>query len=452
MTTPPAAPRLPRLTKFIYGLGDWGNTTTSTLQGFFFAFFLTDVAGLAPRYAAVVLLIGGAWDALNDPLIGVLADRVRSRWGRRRPIFLAGALPLAATFVLLWWVPPWRDPLALTAYYALAYVLFDTAFTLLTVPYSALTAELTDDYDERTSLTGYRMGVSMAGGLVAAVALPTLVALFPQPRTGYLVTAALFGGLAALPYLLLFAAIRERRQDVNAQPLNLVSGFRRTFRNRPFRFAVGIYLTAWVTVSLVAALLQYYLTYWMAMADQLEVVLGLVQAAALICIPIVVWMSGRWGKQRAYVVGLVWWAAVMLALAFLPPSARTLAYVLGALAGLGIAAAHVVPWSIVPDVLEVEELETGERHEGAYYGYMIFVQKVGSALALACVQWILDLSGYVAGAAQPASALLAIRVFIGPVPAVLLTISMLLAWRFPINRERHAQLRAALAEKRAGAP
>jgi glycoside/pentoside/hexuronide:cation symporter, GPH family len=444
----PVAPRLPFRTKLIYGLGDWGNTTTSTFMVFFFSFFLTDIARLPPLYVAPILLIGGIWDAINDPLIGVLADRVRSRWGRRRPLFLFGAIPLSLTFILLWWVPPWQNQVALAAYYAVAYILFDTAFTLVTIPYSALTAELTEDYDERTGLTGFRMATSMAGGLVAAMAVPMLAGLFPRPRTGYMVAGLIFGALAAVPYFVLFATIRETTVIREQPPLNLVSSFLYTLRNRAFRYAAGIYMTAWMTVNLVASLMVYYLTYRMNMADQIEIVLGLVQASALIFIPVMVWLSRRMGKQTSYAVGLSWWAVVMLILAFLPPSMRTVAYILGGLAGFGIAAAHVIPFSIIPDVIEIDELETGQRREGAFYGFIIFIQKSGTAFVLAFAQWILYLSGYTAGAAQPASAVWAIRVLIGPLPCVLMIISMLLAWRFPINRARHAELRAQLAEKR----
>jgi GPH family glycoside/pentoside/hexuronide:cation symporter len=123
-------------------------------------------------------------------------------------------------------------------------------------------------------------------------------------------------------------------------------------------------------------------------------------------------------------------------------------YALAALAGVGVASAHVIPWSIIPDVIEADELATGQRREGTYYGFLVFLQKGGSALALALMQWVLHLSGYVAGAAQPASALLAIRLMMGPLPALLLFTSMLLAWRYPITRARHAELRAQLAARR----
>ncbi len=131
---PLPAERLPFRTKLIYGLSDWGNTTTTTIFQFFFLIFLLDTARLDPLYIAPVLLIGGIWDAINDPIIGILADRVRTRWGRRRPFFLFGALPFALSFILMWWVPPLTSQLAKAAYYTLVYILWDTTFTLVTEP------------------------------------------------------------------------------------------------------------------------------------------------------------------------------------------------------------------------------------------------------------------------------------------------------------------------------
>jgi GPH family glycoside/pentoside/hexuronide:cation symporter len=440
--------RLPFLTKLVYGLGDWGNTTTTTIVGFFFLFFLTDVALLPAAYATVVMLVGTIWDAINDPLIGVFADKIHTRWGRRRPFFLIGAIPFGLTFMMLWWVPPFTNPLLLMAYYTLAYVLFDTAFTFVCVPYSALTPELTGDYDERTRLTGYRMAVSMAGGLIAAFMVPVIADMFPVKRTGYVVMAVIFGFLAMIPYFVLFFKIKERYTDSKPSDLSLIQSFFYTWRNRAFRFAAGIYMTAWMTVALISALIQYYVTYWMNMSGQLEYILAAVQLAALICIPIMVKMSDKLGKTRAYIYGLVWWMLVMLSLSFLPATARTIVYFIAACAGLGIAAAHVIPWSIIPDVVDQDELTTGHRREGTFYGYLVFIQKSGTAFVLAMIPWILSLTGYVPGAVQNHATLTAIRVMIGPVPAILLTISMLLAWKFPINREKFSVLKNALEAKR----
>jgi GPH family glycoside/pentoside/hexuronide:cation symporter len=446
--TPPG--RLPLGRKIVYGLGDWGSSATSTIFIFFFSFFLSDIARLPLLYSGLVLAIGGIWDAVNDPLIGVLVDRVRTRCGRRRPFFLFNALPLALTFTMLWWVPP-AGELARAAWFALAYVLFDTSFTLMTVPYGALTAELTEDYDERTNLTGWRMGLNLLGGLMAAFFVPLIVGVFTRQSTGYFVAGAAFGLLSVAPFLLLFFGTKERFAATEPPREGLVAGFVATLRNRAFRYTAAIYLLSWVTVNLVASLLQYYVTWWLRIPDQLEFILVLVQGAAIACIPLVVLLSGRIGKRGAYAVTAGWWALVMLGLGFVPATARTAAWVLAGLAGLGVAGAQVIPWSMVPDVVEEDELRSGSRREGAFYGVVVLFQKSGTAFMLAIVQWVLGLTGYRPGEAQPASALLAIRLMIGVVPAVLLAASMLVALRSPLGKRDHAEMLRKL-QKRRGQP
>ena len=160
MTAVSKVEKLPLLTKFIYGIEDWGNTTTITVIGFFFLYLLTDVARLPLIYASPVLLIGTIWDAINDPLVGVFADKVHIHWGRRRPFFIIGAVPFGLSFIMLWWVPPFTSNFLLMPYYLVAYILFDLFFTFVCVPYGTLTPELSQDYNERTELNGFRMGTA----------------------------------------------------------------------------------------------------------------------------------------------------------------------------------------------------------------------------------------------------------------------------------------------------
>jgi glycoside/pentoside/hexuronide:cation symporter, GPH family len=444
-----ASGKLPFLTKFIYGIGDWGNTTTSTIIGFFFLFFLTDVALLPPIYITPVMLIGTIWDAINDPLIGVFADRVNTRWGRRRPFFLFVAVPFGLSFMLLWWVPPLSRDIALMFYYMAAYILFDTAFTSLTVPYGALTPELTQDYDERTQLNGFRMGTSMFGGLIAAFMVPVIAGLFADKRMGYLVMAVIFGSLAMIPYFVIFFKIKEKYTSTDSSNLNIISGFIYTWKNRAFRYTAGIYTTAWMTVALVQALFVYYVTYWMHMGDQLDYLLAAVQLASFLCIPIIVKLSEKIAKTRAYILGMVWWAIVMLILSFLQPTAGKVVYFIAALAGMGVAAAHVIPWSLIPDVVDDDELITGHRREGTFYGFMVLIQKSGTAIVLALLPWVFSLTGYIPNGEQNPATLLAIRIMMGPIPTVLLAISIWLAWKFPISKQRYTEIRAEIEARQA---
>ena len=160
-------PRLGRREKWIYGSGDLGFSLTNTILNVYLALFLTDVVGVTPAVAAIAFFIGSTWDYINDPIVGYLSDRTHTRWGRRRPFLLFGAVPFAAAFCLLWWRPPIETTLGLGIYYAAAYALFDTAATFVYMPFYALTPELTDDYDERTGLTSRRMFFSILGTLIA---------------------------------------------------------------------------------------------------------------------------------------------------------------------------------------------------------------------------------------------------------------------------------------------
>ena len=161
-------PPLPTRTKFIYGLGDWGTAASTSARNIFWFVFLTNVVGIEAGVAGTVVLVGKLWDGINDPLIGTLSDRLQTRWGRRRPFLLFGSIPFAISFILLFIVPPIENRTWLAVYYSFAFLLFDTLFTVVNVPYIAMLPELSADYDERSNLAGWRISVSILAALVTA--------------------------------------------------------------------------------------------------------------------------------------------------------------------------------------------------------------------------------------------------------------------------------------------
>ena len=247
---------LPFWTKLLYGAGDTGFSLVYTVLDVYLLFFLVTVVKLQPAYAAAAIFFGRTWDWINDPLIGLLTDRTRSRWGRRRPYLLFGPVPFGLAFVLLWWVPPIQSQLGLAIYYGLAYCLFDALATLVSVPYLALTPELTPDYDERTSLNMYRRGFSMVAGILGFAA-PELAGLgvFPDVKTGYLWMAAGFAVLSATPLWGVFAVARERPEHMrSARALasgegGVMAEALRWLRGR-WLVVVGLflYLATWTTI------------------------------------------------------------------------------------------------------------------------------------------------------------------------------------------------------------
>src|SRR5574339_905680 len=172
-----ASHRLPFWVKLVYGSGDWGISSIGMMRSIFLAVYLTDVVGLEPRLASFGALVGIVWDAINDPIIGRLSDRLHTRWGRRRPFLLWFAIPFGFSFIILWSAPNWASQTALLIYVTLSFMLADTLQTLVGVPLLSLTPELTPDYDERTALTSFRSFFQLVGALSVVIAAPALVDL-----------------------------------------------------------------------------------------------------------------------------------------------------------------------------------------------------------------------------------------------------------------------------------
>lgn len=443
--------RLSRKTKLLYGAGDTGFSLTSTILGTYFAIFLVDVIGLAPGVAAISIFVGRSWDYVNDPLLGHLSDRTRSRWGRRRPFLLFGALPFALCFSLLWWKPPINGTVGLAAYYAVAYLLFDTAATFAYMPYYALTPELTPDYDERTALTSYRMFFSIFASLIAFTVPLFIIGDFnPQSTDRVLLMGVIFALASMLPLLITFFGTRERKAFMQMDRPGFFESVRSAFKNRPFVYSAGLFLLTWVTVSILETTLLFFLKYVVQREAQSELIMATIFITAILSLPLWEWSSRRWGKRKAYIAGIAFWAGVqMLLISLSPASPLPLLLTLCVLAGVGVGAAHVLPWSIIPDAIEWDEWQTGQRHEGMFYSLITLMQKVASSLAIPGILLLLELTGYVPNAAQqPTSALWGIRLVIGPIPALLLAGGITLSLLYPLSRQRHAEIRAQLAARR----
>lgn len=449
--------RLPLSIKFVYGLGDLGTAITAGLKSFFLLIFLTDVARLDPIAAGSILLITKVWDAVNDPLIGWLSDHTRTRWGRRRPWLLFGALPFGVLFFLMWVVPPWGS-VALFVYYTVIGLLMDTAYTVINVPYTALTPELTRDYDERTSLNSWRAAFSVIGSILAAGLHPVIVGMFDDVRTGYVVSMAVWAIISSIPPLAVFFVTRERPESMEesaaTDSLSLVQQMRIVFANRPYRFVVTLYLFSWLALQLTAAVLAYYMTYYVQQPARLPLVLVAIQGSCFVFVFIWTAVSRRLDKRIVYLIGATVWIVAQMALYFLAPEQSNLLIPLAIFSGAGVATAYLIPWSMMPDVIEYDEWETGERREGIFYGFMVFLQKIGIALAIWFVGVALGWAGYITPTdavptpAQSQQALDAIRLFVGPVPAIILFVSLFIAWFYPISRRAHAEMREALDARR----
>ena len=453
MTNAKAAPKekLSLRKKLLFSTGDLTTSVPLALVMFYQLYFLTDIAGLRPDYAAWAIAAGRVWDAINDPLFGIISDRIRSRFGRRRVLLLFGAVPLGLAFMMMWIVPNIGQGW-LAVYYAVTFMLFDTCFTAVHVGYNSLTPEITEDYDERSSLNGYRMVFSIAGTLGAIILATLLSPSFEDPHQLFFILGVGLGAFSILPPLIVFGVTKEYKTNLEGEPLPAVKSIITTVKNKPFQKVMGLYLFSWTTASIMAAVLVYFANYYMGIPEQANYFVLAAQGAAIVFIPLIVFLSQKWEKRTVFIIGVVIWMVLLLVLSASRPDQVGLVYMLAALSGVGIATVYVVPWAMIPDIIEYDELETGQRREGSFYAFASFFQKLGTGAALWAMGQALALSGYITPGTsgdlpvQPESAVMAIQLFMGLIPAILLAISVVFAWRYPITRDRHRELREQLAD------
>jgi glycoside/pentoside/hexuronide:cation symporter, GPH family len=247
----------------------------------------------------------------------------------------------------------------------------------------------------------------------------------------------------------------EHRQQTRDTP---AIGFREqlaiAFGNRPFLYVIGIYLCSWLAVQLTASIIVYYVVSYMKLPQQQSGLVGLaVQGTALLMLFVWQAIARRLDKKTVYYLGMVFWIIAQIGLYSLQPGQVREMYFLAILAGIGISVAYLIPWSMIPDVIDLDELRTGQRREGIFYAFMVLLQKIGLALGLFLVGIALEAAGLkpqVAGEAipvQPESALVAIRLVIAPLPAFFLMIGLILAYLYPITREAHREILAKLADR-----
>jgi glycoside/pentoside/hexuronide:cation symporter, GPH family len=463
--------RLSLSMKLLYGSGDWGISSIGMMRSIFYAIYLTDVVGLEPRLASFGALAGIVWDAVNDPIIGMISDRMQTRWGRRRPFLLWFAIPFGLSFVTLWSAPNWDNQTALLIYVTLSFMIADTLQTLISVPFLSLTPELTADYDERTTLTSFRSFFQLVGALTVVVAAPAIVdrvlAAGGSQQQGFMLVGAIFGGIGAVPLLLLGIFVRETSTPEQTESIPFRATLQAAWQNIPFRYAVGIHMLNWSAVDMVAVAFPYFLLYWVARGNLLSSInilgfdlayesafFGILMSVCILFIPFWLWMARRRNKRTAYMLGMVFWVTVQLMIFSIQPGDTRFLLIVAALAGIGVSAAYTLPDSMFADVIEWDELRTGRRQEGIFYGIRTLIRKLTGALVIFLTLQLLGWSGYVSPPdgilqfTQTESALRMIRLLVSPFGAAILCGTIVLAWLFPLSREKYARIQRLLEQRR----
>ncbi len=447
-------PKLTTGDKFRYGLADLGFSLITSAMQFFLLFYYTDVALIDPGIAGLALMTGKlTWDAINDPLFGYFSDRTRSRFGRRRIWMFIGAIPLGIAAWIMFSLPTGLTGAAAFFGVLLTFWLIDSFHTMTTTPYYALTPELTRDYSERASLTSIRMVFSVFGYILGAAITTILAGIFQGSglnlQQAWSATGAVFGIIAIITTLVTAFSIKER-PELAGEPSKLpaIKAIFTSFKNKPFIILMVAFILSSFSFTVLTALVPYFIQYQLNMGDQVSfVLLAMLLTIGIFLIPAKK-ISDKINKGPAYALGLFIASLAIMTGFFFPHNATPLIYVVAVVAGIGFSAQWVFPWSMLPDVVEYDEKLTGERREGIYYGLWAFLSKFTGALGVAVSGWALKLYGYVPNVEQTAHALFGIRLFFAIVPAAVILISLPFLIKYPITRQKHAELVAELAARK----
>lgn len=448
-----AGTRLSLRTKLGFGVGDLGGNLFFTALGFYAFKYLTDVVGIAAGIAGGILMAGKLLDAFWDPFVGFLSDNTRSRLGRRRPYLLFASLPMA---LAMWWFftnPRIADPNLLAAWGLAAFIALNLAYSLVNIPYSSLTPELTSDYHERSSLNGYRFMFAVVGTILGAVAVQPIVEAFgggngADQRRGFSMVGLIFGLVMLGSALATGLAVREPPATPEKADRNFLRTYLAVLRSHPFRIVLFGYALHLMGLTFLQSAITYYFTYIYGDTGLQTVAMAILLLVAMVFIPVSVLVSKRVGKKLTWQICFFILGTASLALFFLgePLGPRfflaTMVY-----AGIGVGFGYVAPFAMLPDAIEVEALRSGKRNEGAFYGLYLLTSKIGQALALLVTGLVLTLGHYAANAVQTESARFAIRLLAGPLPALVLLAALVLVQFYPLDEKTYARILAEEGRK-----
>lgn len=431
--------------KFGYGLGDFGLNLHWQGMGLFLTFFQTEIMGLSPVWAGVTFFAAALWDGITDPIMGVIADRTRGRWGSHRPYLLFGAVPLAASLALAFTAPGFTGPAAVM--YGLAtHMLLRTTYTVVAIPYSSLSARMTSNADERTSLTGWRMQFAFLGGAAVSWMMPVLARQFAglDGAQGYAVAAAIIGGVSVLAFILCFLIVRE--QPVTAARMardehfwdDLKGFIALVRRGGPTVQLYVCILISQIMVPLQARNYLYFFKYGIGDMSRADQAMALFGAINVLSVPLWVWLIRRTEKLTGFMVGGGLFAIGSLGFALMPEWSYWGGFIPLAVACAGHTAYAVCIWAMLPDTVDWSEWRFRRRDEGKIFGLAAFLQK--AALGLSGLLMAAVFHGFDVTKGQGEASEMGLRVVMGVIPLAGILAAMFIMRDYRLDLRRHAAI------------
>ena len=435
--------RLTLKTRIGYGIGDIAICLYWSGVGLYLLYFYTDVVGISGSLAGLIYFIGMAWDAATDPFMGYMAERTRTKWGVYRPYLLFGNIPLALSFVLLFWVPPLEGS-SLFFFLLFANLLHRTCFTLVSVPFSSLTPRITSDSQERTNLTGFRMlGAQTGTNLMALLAFPIIFWVGGEDEsTGFIVLASIAGITAILIHSITFITVKEPDNDQGIERVggSLADAARAIGKNKPFWLVFSATLIVGITTIFFGNNLIYYTKYALDLHEHQGTILFTSGIVAFLSIPIWWIISNRLGKKITWLISSTITLSSLILFYFYDIKTLNELLFLVAFIGFGSGAGGILFWSMLPDTIEYGEVHTGVRSESSLYGFMTFAQKGSIAIAVLILGWVLDAIGYQANQAMSLTTIDNMKIIMTLIPILGISCSLIIIYFYPIDSKMHKDL------------
>lgn len=420
-----------------YSTGQLGLNVTYTSIGMYLTYFYADVIQISAAHVGWAILIGSAWDSITDPLMGQLSDRVRWKRGRRRPFFGIGAIPMSLVFLFLFspgWFPVEGH---LPTYITVVIVLLFTFRTMVETPYIALAPELSLDYDERTRISAYRQLFATIGDIIGAMGPLIATQIIISRVDAYSAFGIVAAFLTAAGMTTAYFGTTETGQYAEKSTLSLTAAFKSTLTNKPFLIVVATMTLTIIANNATVSLGIFVAKYWFLSEGLMMYFMIAFFTGAFISIPCWIKFAEIVGKKTAYIVDITLYGIILWVIMFLKQDAHVAATIVMGLAGFLNLGLWILSGSIVADVVEWDQLRTGERREGAFAGIQSFIIKAAQGVALWSVNLALDNIGYVPDAKQSADTLLKLKILYGPIPAVIFWLGAAIFLLYPITKDTH---------------
>lgn len=438
--------RLPLGIKLSYGIGDIASNFFIVTTGMYLLFFLTNVIGVNPALAGTMLILPKLWDVVSDPIMGAISDVTRSRFGRRRVYLLYGAIPFGLSFFILFLAPHWEGEFANALHVSLLFALGCTAFTVINVPYASMVPEMSDDYKERISIVSFRMSFASVGALLAGGLAIPIVDAGGGGEAGFRLMGLVFGAVMVLSCLVCFAGTKRapmRPPKREMPPLR--EQVRIAVRNFPFMMLMASYFFQALAVGVMMAGFIYFVKYAMALPETaMNIAFPIFLVTGIAFIPVWLAIGKRFGKIRSYRVGLVFFSVMMASLYFTGPGLLMLFYVQIFLAGIGFSSFQLFPFSMLPDTVEYDEMQSGLRREGVFSGMWSAGQKIAYTVGPPIVGYALALSGFVAEGTQPSSVETGVRAVFCLFPAVMIAASFIPFGKYTLTEAEFERIKTQI--------